>query len=984
MTSIAADFGSETEQLPPQPWPWAAQESAAACWQAWAREASAWLSANHADPREALIVVPVGAVLAQARQAWVEAVGGWVPRIDTIAAVSASLAWCWDKPAQPLDADLPWVTLDAVVDRLQAARSLGGQAWGKQWAQRDRRGFEFALDQVVDAAHTWVRRMQAMAPAQRSAYAEAVRALVAPPLGAGPQGPGGRERLLLAWALEWAIATALAGLPADPLFDMRPSAFISVSAGEAVSPGTEAHLMLGVMRHLARSGVPACWMAAQATPQLAREQAPVLVACTDAEDEAQQAAAQVLAAVNAARATGAAQAVSEAGAVQPVALIALDRSLIRRVRAMLEGAGAQIADETGWRLSTTRAAAVLSRLIQASHPRASTDDLLDWLKSGWLDWAEEGCAANRPVGATLASASGQLERWCRRHGMLGAWGLQLPAAEPGLVAPQVAQVAQAGQGAQADQLVPEGRQGLPASAVALMHWARHVVAPLQALWTGKRASLQAWLAALTESLARCGSRAALQADPAGELALQSLRFADEAGGDQASQAWLGLAHQTHLDGMAFMRWVAAVLEATTFRPAAPDTPPDVVITPMARAVLRPFAAIVLPGSDERQLGAMGSQSGWLSTRLCEAMNLATPQSLRAAQWDAFSLLMTRPNVICLYRQAQGSEPLEPSAWLERWSGMEGARMARVADSRPSVAVPMLPVHMPQPSLGMAAWAVPEKASATSYEAMRQCPYRFFATSVLGLRESDELDEGLDRSDFGVWLHEVLRLFHEARQQQLAIHTPEDDVRQWLEAALQATHLQGLDRDSQRPYFMPYQADLERLAQAYVRWLGGHEAQGWVVRATESEAHRMLDLAGGRQLKLYGQLDRVDVRHEGGASQQFVIDYKTGSLDGLKAKVALPEEDTQLAFYAALSAPQGPVEAAYLHLDAKAVTPLAHADVQASAELLLEGLQHDWNRLHAGAALPALGEGAACGFCQARGLCRKDHWTMATPQEEAAP
>ena len=27
----------------------------------------------------------------------------------------------------------------------------------------------------------------------------------------------------------------------------------------------------------------------------------------------------------------------------------------------------------------------------------------------------------------------------------------------------------------------------------------------------------------------------------------------------------------------------------------------------------------------------------------------------------------------------------------------------------------------------------------------------------------------------------------------------------------------------------------------------------------------------------------------------------------------------------------------------------------------------------GAALPALGEGPVCDFCEARGLCRRDHW-----------
>ena len=46
---------------------------------------------------------------------------------------------------------------------------------------------------------------------------------------------------------------------------------------------------------------------------------------------------------------------------------------------------------------------------------------------------------------------------------------------------------------------------------------------------------------------------------------------------------------------------------------------------------------------------------------------------------------------------------------------------------------------------------------------------------------------------------------------------------------------------------------------------------------------------------------------------------------------------------------------------------------ASARLLLQGLGRDLERLRGGAALPALGEGRACDWCAARGLCRRDDW-----------
>jgi ATP-dependent helicase/nuclease subunit B len=48
-------------------------------------------------------------------------------------------------------------------------------------------------------------------------------------------------------------------------------------------------------------------------------------------------------------------------------------------------------------------------------------------------------------------------------------------------------------------------------------------------------------------------------------------------------------------------------------------------------------------------------------------------------------------------------------------------------------------------------------------------------------------------------------------------------------------------------------------------------------------------------------------------------------------------------------------------------------VTASARALVEGLTRDYERLRAGAALLALGEGPACEHCDARGLCRRDHW-----------
>ncbi|MGE5453366.1 MAG: PD-(D/E)XK nuclease family protein [Acidobacteriota bacterium] len=914
-------------QLTPQPWLWRSDQSPQDCWAQWARSAASWLAAQGVSARDALVVVPVGAVLSHARRAWAEQVGGWAPAIETMASLIAAHGWQHDARG----GGGGHVTLDVVADRLQVSQRLAKEPWCQQWLARDPRGFDHAMTQLVDAAHTWMRRAQAIPPAHRALYWDRLRSL----LGTSAEAPlqyGSRERLLLSWGLEWVIDSLAHGWPSDVVFELPYQAYIGISAGRAVSPGTEAHLMLSVMAHATAAGRPCWWPVAQgfmASPDASEP--PGQIACLDSEDEARSAAAVVLDAVNASR--------QQDG--EPVALIALDRSLIRRVRAMLDGAGATVADETGWRLSTTRAAAVVTRLLQAAHPQASTDDLLDWLKSGWVTLDQ-------------LNAGDALEAWCRRHGWLRAWdkpSLPLASGAP-----------------------------CPPEALAVWEQAHQITQALRAMRSGKRRPLRVWLQTLQETLQSAGAWEALIADEAGALVAQALHLTHPGLQDDAS--WQQLLDQMLLDGAGWSRWVHEVLENTTFRPPPPSGRIDVVVTPMARAVMRPFHHIVIPGADARQLGGASVSTNWLGPTLTREMALATPEDLREAQWEAFGLLMSQGHVVCLYRQGQGTEPMEASPWLMRWAHETGRVWQKRVPPWRQETVEVVLAEQPMPHLDAGTLSLlPGSLSATSYEALRQCPYRFFAQSVLHLRDVDELEEGLDRSDYGIWLHEVIRRFHEEREQMLALRTVQEDVQAWLDMADRVMGEQGLKGDATRPYFLPYLSVLPAMAQAYVNWLHAHEFEGWRCVSNESSEQRTLDLAEDcGQIALKGQIDRVDASYRGEQRARMVIDYKSGSLQTLKERVKRPLEDTQLPFYAALMG--GDVsDAAYLHLDGKAATLIRHEDVQEHAAQLMEGLVHDFTRIHQGAAMPALGDAAACTYCPARGLCRKDHWPLSAEEEQ---
>jgi ATP-dependent helicase/nuclease subunit B len=743
---------------------------------------------------------------------------------------------------------------------------------------------------------------------------------------------------------------AAQGLSGDLMFAQRPAAVAVLVAGETVAPGTEGHWSLSLLAHWQQQGVPVLRLHAQPvvapSGAVPAEQAPTLLRCADAEDEAQQASAVILNAVLAERERG--------EAALPVALLALDRSAVRRMRAVLEGAGVRLADETGWRLSTTRAASALTRLVRAARPEATTEDWLDWLKSGWLP--QEVDANGQSV--VVADATAVFEAHCRKHQVLQAWAAH------------------------------EDKQ-LPEVARVLVTWVQGVLAALHGRWLARGGRLSEWLLALQAALQSSGAWQVCQSDEAGWAAWQAVSGADAtpdalaASPEAVPGAWAGLADKTRLDGHRFVRWVSDVMEATVFRPASPEQP-DVVITTLARATLRPFAALVMPGGHLGQLGALEPVDPWLSGSWARSLNLSTPSERRAMQWEAWALLMHQPHMSCLVREGQGSEPLSPSPWLSQWSQTQGVALQPGTEPRQSQAVTVAPAGRPAPVLRPG--LVPTRLTATAYEALRDCPYRYFAAHVLGLRSQDELEEGVDHADHGTWLHEVLRRFHTLRGQWPEGLSRAEALALWLRCVNEVAQEQGLTHAATRPYFAPYLADAERLGEVYLDWLATHEREGWQVQWMEHrvEAELRADMDG--PLRLHGQIDRMDQAGSADGTRHVLIDYKTGNLTRLKAKVRTPDEDTQLAFYALLAQEAPPaqrggaelpdVQAGYLHMHRDEVTLVPHDDVAETAQRLQQAIAVDWRRMQAGLGLAALGEGPACAHCEHAGLCRKAHWPVA--------
>jgi ATP-dependent helicase/nuclease subunit B len=723
---------------------------------------------------------------------------------------------------------------------------------------------------LVEAAGVLAPLAAAQRPELRPSWAEAARDALAPIGGGTTRWEGLIAHVALAWIGACAFDTDVLWTPgaradADLLLQLT---------GHQPDP-----LAGALVEAWAKAGLRFTWGSNEAPAwTVARAHA-----CADFEHEALSAAACVIEHLNAAR--------------SPVALIANDRLLTRRVNALLLGAGVRVRDEAGWKLSTTQAAAAFMALLRAAAPRASSDDVLDWLKL---------------APAFDAGMVHRTELALRRLGV-SVWSAVPPEHRPDGV----------------DDLLGALHAPRP-----LVHWLRDVDAALQA----------------------SGQRCVLEADAAGQQLLTLLRLGNAAHELDGLGETAGEGAQRRWSLARFSAWVREVLEGAGFQPES-EGAPQVVVLPLAQRMGRGFAAVVAPGCDERHLPVSPEPAGTWSPEQRATLGLPDREALRMAQASAWVSLFDGTPLDVLWRHQDGGDVRLPSPLVEALSIEHGAP----ALATRTIAAQGTP--SPRPS---APGLMPERLSASAYEDLRRCPYRFFGLRQLRLSEADELDTEADARDLGNWLHNVLRAFHEQRRD---VRPGEAADRAALDALAEAeAGRMGLTQEAGAAGFLPYRAQWPALREAYLRWLQAHEAVGF--HFIEAEAAHQTQ--AGRWT-LHGRLDRID---NGPDQQPLLIDYKTENRQKTRERVKLPFEDTQIAFYAALlGAPA--MRAGYLSLtDGRsggddAALLVEQTDLLAARDALLEGVASDLDRIAAGAPMPALGEGSTCEHCAARGLCRKD-------------
>jgi len=649
------------------------------------------------------------------------------------------------------------------------------------------------------------------------------------------------------------------------------------------------------------------------------------------EDEAEQAAQRIIDWLQAGK--------------QKIAVIAQDRVISRRLRALLERAQVYVADETGWKLSTTRAAACLAAWFEVVATRADTMALLDFLKSPFLPLGSGAIDTSEVAdGQSKADLVMDIELALRRNNVVGNWEAVLFTLER----------------------QPQAREWIAQIARLAHQYGNSAGA--------SRRSLKDWTQISIQTLTELGMLNPLQEDLAGTQVVQML------------QALSSDCHGLDMH-FSFSEWRAFInlqMESTPFKQEQFDQ--RVVMLPLNGARLRTFDAVYLIGGDARHLPSKPQETLFFTNAVRRECGLVTREQRQLQQLRDFSeLILSNEEVVLSWQSQINGELNALSPWVEQVRlHLARQQQSPLLMSKRALAehrlVPVIP-QQPRPS-GVS--LMPTTLSASGLSSLIACPYQFFAGRMLKLSAIDELSDMPEKRDYGDWLHAILKTYHDRL---LADQLSLTDDRVGLLHSISDTWFVRVLKQS--PAALGYSIRWRKVIPAYVVWANERESDGWQFAFGEVWAEAQLAWDDGA-ITLRGRVDRIDERHlDNGEIERAVLDYKTKNKTALKARLK-NFEDHQLAFYGLLQAkiPHSddvndldmtlldPVDTAYyvaLETERDKTGDVEAPDYGKWKSELEAAIRQNMRAIQHGAGLPAQGVESVCAYCDVRGLCRKGAW-----------
>jgi len=627
-----------------------------------------------------------------------------------------------------------------------------------------------------------------------------------------------------------------------------------------------------------------------------------------------------------------------------IAVITSDRKLARRLRAVLEHANVQTNDLGGWALATTSTIVIIENWLQLIEDGCAATTLLALLKSPFFPIKIEAALHKQ----ALNFLEKDVILSSKLHRGIHTFRNKLE---------------------QKQSSDNETDIELYTYLYELLDQLEASIQALAKLQKSNKISLQQFFITLINSLKISGIYSTLKNDIAGKQLLNLFET-------QISQ----LKHiENNLNWLECRRFLARILDQQNFKPTLNDA--NVTFCSLEQSKLLKFDAIIIASASKDYLPGNASNYIFFNESIRKELNLTTWRDENSILLHQFRCLLDATKDLLITTETErNGEQIKPSPWLEaietyhklayeddlldeeliQLVNNESTRIKSLYDV-------VLPELSEQPSPLLHDANKPETISISQYQQLVACPYQFFAKTCLKLSKTDELQEDLEKSDFGSLIHDCIRAFFTSRPnlpgpfKQIVTINNYKDAEHLLAEISDVIFKQHTQVNFNNILWLQR---WKNLIPSFINWEIKRQSE---FSPNSHEYNSQLKISD--KLSLKGQIDRIDSSNKTLA----IIDYKTGVTP--KRMDVISGEKVQLPSYALLSTNCSRVE--YVNIGAdNTVSPKA---IIKDEELLNLTQQHlvrlkvFAKKLETDMELPALSDDENCDWCDVKGICRKDYW-----------
>lgn len=619
----------------------------------------------------------------------------------------------------------------------------------------------------------------------------------------------------------------------------------------------------------------------------------------------------------------------------PIAIVSNDRSLSRRIRAVLENEGIYPRDLGGWTLSTTSAATSIELLLNVIETNFNQQAVLEFASSPFSDLSEKNLFILQQI-----FSNKNVARQGEKH-VIGEY-------------------------IRYTLLFSANQQFDCSEVITFFEQLKAACGPLLTAMRSNNNRLALMVKGLLHAIQLTGLEKKLLADDAGIQLLNTTQKTTHA----ISQSTVKLGWKD------WRQWLREQFENDYFSPDKYDE--RVTICGLEHLDHHSFHAIILAGAEKKRLNSTAKSKTFFNENVRHELCMQTSYQHEAINFVRFRKIISQYSHVMLTAQNEiDGEPQEMSHWVEqiRLFCQQAFNDSLKDNSLVELirrAINQAPLNNKQksrpPLAKTAKDLLPNQWSATRYQSLIDCPYQFYCKYILALKPI-EAEEEFSASDFGTLVHQCLHTFHFDRE-----GLPKEHL---IELSNRTTLIDSLNTLSHQIFASS--TFPRSLVNAWLqRWLINIPGYiDWLIQTNEKWSAWHGEIKSEASIKpeftLFGQIDRLDVNKH--AQNYAVIDYKTGATIPTRKNILLGEA-VQLPFYSLLNEKISKV--AYLDLgnppNVNEAAVIKDDELRETQQNHRDRLILLFEQLYNAAELPANGDESACSYCDYEGMCRKSHWT----------